>query len=111
MKKFMTIVGSACMMFAAQSAMAFTGQINAGEYSSEAKAIKAGQQVVEEILTGTNSNASMYAANHCVSVRSTKFLDPEIHVNSAWRKNNNGYEQVFKTNVKYSVSCRKIAYP
>ncbi len=111
MKKFIAIAGSVCMMFAAQSAMAFTGQINTGEYLSQAEAVKAGQQVAEEILAGTNSKATMFADRHCVSPRSTEFLDPEITVNPVWKNSGNGYEQVFKTKVKYSVSCTEIAAP
>ncbi len=111
MKKFIAIAGSVCMMFAAQSAMAFTGQINAGEYLSQAEAVEAGQQVAEEILAGTNSKATMFADRHCVSPRSTEFLDPEISVNPTWKNSGNGYEQVFKTKVKYSVLCREINNP
>ncbi len=53
MKKLIAVAASACIFLSAQSAMAFTGQVNAGDFSSEVAAVAAGKQIAQKIEAGT----------------------------------------------------------
>ncbi len=105
MKKFIAIVSSACILFAAQSAMAFTGHVDAGDFSSEKAALNAGQQIAEEILTGKNNMVSNSVNQNCISDQSISYNAPKIVVQPTWKKATNGFEKSYEAAVQFSYSC------
>ncbi len=105
MKKFIAIASSACILFAAQSAMAFTGFVNAGDFSSESAALKAGQQVAEEIVAGSNSVAMNEISQECITAYGIQYTAPEVNLKRTWAKTTSGLEKRYEANVDFSYTC------
>ncbi len=104
MKRFIAVVASACMFFGAQSAMAFTGQVNAGDFSSEVAAVAAGKQIAQEIQAGTYKMAMNELSNNCLSA-TAEAGSPEIQISTSWKTNGSDYTKQYKSQVKYNYNC------
>ncbi len=104
MKKSIAVAASACLFFAAQSAMAFTGQVNAGDFTSEVAAVEAGKQIVQKIQAGTYEIALNEVSGSCL-LAETAPGSPEIQISTSWKTNGNDVTKQYRSQVKYNYDC------
>ncbi|MBU3914292.1 hypothetical protein KKA14_02045 [bacterium] len=104
MKKFIAVAASAGIFFIAQSAMAFTGHVNAGDFASESEAVAAGKQVAQKIQAGTYKIALNEVSNNCLSATTESGL-PEIQISTSWKNAGGDYTKQYRSQVKYNYKC------
>ncbi|MCP4753997.1 MAG: hypothetical protein GY866_24195 [Proteobacteria bacterium] len=105
MKRFIAIAASACIFLSAQSVMAFTGHVTAGDFASEKAAVTAGKQIAQEIQAGTFKMALNEVAGNCLIPMVKTYGTPEIQVSKSWKNNEGGFAEQFKSQVIFSYDC------
>ncbi len=111
MKKVTGMIVSAALLLAAQTSMAYDGQVRLNGFSNEAEALNAGKQVVQQIVEGSHQIAFNELANNCVIPFATDKQVTDVRIEKVWENGEEGLAKTFKTIVNYRYDCEDIVIP
>lgn len=111
MKKVKGLIVTAALMLAAQSSMAYDGQVRMNGFSSEVDALNAGKSIVQQINSGVRTVAAADLNPTCAPMSADNLEVGGLKIQKHWVNSGSSLADTYEAVVDYKYSCEEIVTP
>ncbi len=109
MKKLNGMFVSAAMLLAAQTSMAYTGEVRLNGFSSEVDALNASKQTVQQFADGTRQIAFSELSDICVNSIEADPKVVDVQIEKKYKIVGSALTETFEAVVNYQYDCEALS--